>query len=340
MFVSIDGFQGEGGGQILRTSLSLSLVTGQPFEITNIRAGRQRPGLLRQHLTAVQAAARISNAQVEGAAIGATRVSFTPGPIQPGDYSFAVGTAGSATLVLQTVLPALMMANGPSTLSLEGGTHNPSAPPFDFLDRTFLPLLRRMGPAVSVTLDRYGFYPAGGGRFTARIEPSARLSPLHLGERREVTGRRAIGLIANLPAHIAEREIATAIEVLDWPAETRSMLGTRNSAGPGNALMLEVVTPEVTGIFTAFGEIGVTAETVGKRAAGQAAKYLRSTAAVCPHLADQLLLPIALAGGGSYTAVDLDSHARTNIEVIGRFLPIRFQVEEMPGCVHVSAYPI
>jgi RNA 3'-terminal phosphate cyclase (ATP) len=336
MLIRIDGGQGEGGGQVLRTSLSLAMVTGQPFQIENIRAGRQRPGLLRQHLTAVQAAAAVCGATVEGVALGSTGLSFMPGAVRAGEYHFAVGTAGSATLVLQTVLPALMLADGPSRLTLEGGTHNPAAPPFDFLERTFLPLLGRMGPRVTVALERYGFYPAGGGRFTAEIQPVERLAPLMLSERTAVTGRRAIGLVANLPAHIAEREMATAIAQLEWPAEAREILGTRNSNGPGNALLLEVETAEVTEIFTAFGEVGVSAEAVGRHAAGAARRYLHSTAVAGEHLADQLLLPLALAGAGEFTAVALDGHATTNMEVIGKFLPVRFVVENRASHVRVA----
>src|SRR5262245_8861795 len=162
----IDGSFGEGGGQILRTALGLSLVTGVPFRIEKIRAGRQKPGLMRQHLTAVNAAAQVGQAEVIGASVGSQELTFTPGKISPGDYTFAVGTAGSATLVLQTVLPALLTAAQPSFLTLEGGTHNPHAPPFDFLARAFLPLIGRMGPSVTATLIRPGFYPAGGGQFT------------------------------------------------------------------------------------------------------------------------------------------------------------------------------
>ncbi|MCC6536638.1 MAG: RNA 3'-terminal phosphate cyclase [Bryobacterales bacterium] len=336
MFVTINGAQGEGGGQVLRTSLSLSMVTGQPFQIENIRAGRARPGLLRQHLTAVNAAAEVCAATVDGASLGSTRLTFTPGPVRPGEYRFAVGTAGSATLVFQTVLPALMLAGAPSSLTLEGGTHNPAAPPFDFLARAFLPLLNRMGPTVTVNLERYGFYPAGGGRFTASIQPVAKLSPLALGERAEVRGRRAIGLVANLPARIAEREIATAIELLAWPPETRAIMGTRESNGPGNAFMLELESPELTEIFTAFGEVGVSAESVAKRAAHEAKEYLASTAAAGEHLTDQLLLPLALAGRGAFTAVKLNGHAETNMDVIRRFIDAPFQVEPLPGHIRVS----
>src|SRR5687768_8335334 len=160
----LDGSQGEGGGQVLRTSLGLSLLTGTPFKIENIRANRSPPGLRRQHLTAVEAAAQVGDAEVEGAAVGARALTFTPRAVKTGDFRFAVGTAGSCTLVLQTVLPALMTRATASRLVLEGGTHNPMAPPFDFLERVYLPLLERMGPRVSMTLERPGFYPAGGGK--------------------------------------------------------------------------------------------------------------------------------------------------------------------------------
>src|SRR4051794_32051606 len=179
-WVSIDGSQGEGGGQLLRTALSLSLVTGKPFRIERIRAGRKKPGLLRQHLTAVHAAAQVGRAHVVGAELGSQSVSFEPSENQPGDYEFAVGTAGSATLVFQTLLPALLHGRAPSRVTVEGGTHNPSAPPFDFLARSFLPILERMGASVHASLERCGFYPAGGGRMTFGIVPCPALQPLRL----------------------------------------------------------------------------------------------------------------------------------------------------------------
>ena len=178
--VAIDGAVGEGGGQTLRTSLALSLVTGRAFRITNIRAGRAKPGLLRQHLTAVRAAVEISDAACDGAEIGAGELVFRPGAVRAGDYRFAIGTAGSTTLVLQTVLPALALAGGPSRLTLEGGTHNPFAPPFDFLARTFLPVFNRFGPQVEATLTRAGFYPAGGGQIAVSVVPVDRLRPVEL----------------------------------------------------------------------------------------------------------------------------------------------------------------
>ena len=195
--ISIDGTFGEGGGQILRTALGLSLFTGQPFRIEKIRAGRRNPGLLRQHLTAVKAASKIGQAEVTGVNIGSTQLTFTPGRVAPGSYHFAVGTAGSATLVLQTVLPALLTSDDQDRqthLTLEGGTHNPFAPPFDFLAKAFLPLLERMGARIEARLERYGFYPAGGGRFEIAITPVKKLEPIELNERGKILNRRATAL--------------------------------------------------------------------------------------------------------------------------------------------------
>jgi RNA 3'-terminal phosphate cyclase (ATP) len=189
--ITIDGSQGEGGGQILRTSLALSLVTDQPFRMERIRAKRQKPGLLKQHLTAAEAAKTVGCAEVMGASLGSQTLEFKPGPITPGTYRFAVGTAGSATLVLQTVLPALLTASDRSKLTLEGGTHNPMAPPFDFLEKCFTPLIHRMGPSVELQLKRPGFFPAGGGRFHARIEPVKKLARFDLLERGPIRTRKA-----------------------------------------------------------------------------------------------------------------------------------------------------
>ena len=334
--IRIDGSQGEGGGQILRTSLSLSLVTGQPFRIDNIRAGREKPGLLRQHLTAVQAAAEVGGAKLEGAVLGSTALSFCPGPVRAGEYRFAVGTAGSGTLVFQTVLPALMLAAAPSKVSIEGGTHNHAAPPYHFLARAFLPLVERMGPKVVLQFERYGFYPAGGGRFSAEIHPVSRLGSLELGSRGEITSRRVHAVVANLPRHIAVREAETAAGMLNWEAECHHIEVTRESTGPGNAVMVEVGSPAATEIFTAFGQLGISAENVAKQAAREAREFLASEAAVGEHLADQLLLPVALAGAGSFTAVKLNMHARTNMDVIAKFLPtVRFDVVKEDQLVRV-----
>jgi RNA 3'-terminal phosphate cyclase (ATP) len=337
MLIQIDGTFGEGGGQILRTSLSLSLVTGKAFRIDNIRAGRPKPGLLRQHLTAVLAAAEVSGAEVDGAVLGSKCLTFSPGKVRPGNYRFAVGTAGSGTLVFQTVLPALMLASGPSKLVIEGGTHNHAAPPYHFLARSFVPLVERMGPKIQLQFERYGFYPAGGGRFSAEIRPVEALTGLELAPRGEVTSRRVIAVSANLPRHIVVREVETAAGMLSWGQETHVTEMTRESIGPGNVVMIEVGSAEVTEIFTAFGQLGVSAEKVASDAAREAREYLASQAAAGEHLTDQLLLPLALAGRGCFASLKMNLHARTNVEVIAKFLPVRFVVTEAEGYSRIEA---
>jgi RNA 3'-terminal phosphate cyclase (ATP) len=315
----LDGSEGEGGGQILRSALALSLLTGTPFRIDNIRAGRARPGLMRQHLTAVQAAAAIGRAEVSGAEVGGRSLFFRPSRPQAGDYSFSVGTAGSTTLVLQTVLPALITAPGPSTLVLEGGTHNPASPPFEFLTRAFLPLLARMGPRVVVTLEQAGFYPAGGGRLRVQITPAARLAPLELEQRGVITARRARAVVSNLPRSIAEREIARMANRLEWPA-TAFTIAEVASAGPGNIVLIELETEHLTEVMVGFGEKGVRAESVADSAVDEARAYLASDAPVGCHLADQLVLPLSLAGGGHFRTLPPTEHTRTQLHIVQRFL--------------------
>jgi RNA 3'-terminal phosphate cyclase (ATP) len=227
--IQIDGSQGEGGGQILRTALSLAVITGQAIQIKNIRAKRKTPGLMRQHLTAVNAAVAIS-----GAEVGSTELSFKPGKVQGGNYNFNIGTAGSCTLVLQTVLPALLMAEQESRLVITGGTHNTMSPPFHFLQRAFIPLLKRMGVEVELQLNRFGFYPAGGGEITATIKPSTRLMPLHLVSRGERVKAYAESYFAGLPAHIAERELAVVKQKLAWADEQLLMREINRNQGSGN----------------------------------------------------------------------------------------------------------
>ena len=327
--IVIDGALGEGGGQILRTSLALSLVAGKPFRIENIRAKREKPGLLRQHLTAVNAATEIGDAATENVSLGATTLTFVPRALRFGDYHFAIGTAGSTTLVLQTILLPLILAGNPSSIEIEGGTHNPTAPPFEFLDAAFLPLLRRMGADVDLELVRPGFYPAGGGKIRVRVTPVARLRALHIEQRGEIVSRTIRAVVANLPYTIAQREVQTAAEELGWGEECRQAHTVTGSAGPGNTVSVTIASQNVTDVFTAFGARGVRAEQVAHDAAKQAKRYINSTAAVGEHLADQLLLPLALSEGGSFTTTPLSSHARTNLDVIRRFLEVRADVSEI-----------
>jgi len=339
MMIRIDGSEGEGGGQVLRTALGLSLVTGKPFQIEKIRAKREKPGLLRQHLTAVLAAAEIGNAKTEGAVLGSKNLSFTPGTVHAGEYRFAIGTAGSGTLVLQTILPALMMADRASFLVIEGGTHNMQAPPFDFLAKTFIPLLNRLGPKVALRLERYGFYPAGGGRFTVEINPCSVISSRAWMTRDEITHRHGVAIVAKLPRNIAQREIDALGHGLGWGPECFEIIETKNSAGPGNVVMVEVGTPSITEVFTGFGRLGASAEHVATEAAGAVRSYLSSRAFAGDYLADQLLLPLALARGGSFSATKISLHAQTNMRVIERFLPITFCTQKKESCIHIWVEP-
>jgi len=325
--VTIDGAVGEGGGQVLRTALAMSLATGRPFRIDNIRAGRAKPGLLRQHLTAVQAAAAIGKARVTGDALGSSSLTFAPRAVEPGDYVFAVGSAGSATLVFQTVLLPLLLVPGTSTLAIEGGTHNPAAPPFDFLQRVFLPIVTRLGGAVTVSLERPGFYPAGGGRFVATVTGGAPLQHLDLRERGAIVRRRARAHVANLPRHIAEREVKKALSMLNWNEECGEVEGV-TAIGPGNVLLVEIEAEHVTELLTGFGEVGVAAEAVAARAAQEARRYLAANAPVGICLADQLLPVLALGQGGTFRTLSLSQHARTNAEIVQLFRDVKIETIE------------
>lgn len=332
--IEIDGSQGEGGGQILRTSLALSLVTRQPFRLVNIRARRAKPGLMRQHLTAVQAAQQVGNATVRGAAIGSAVLTFEPGPVAAGTYFIQIGTAGSTTLVLQTVLPPLLACGGESRLRIEGGTHNMMAPPFDFLERSFAPLLNQTGADVRLTLHRHGFFPAGGGAISAEIMPPGSPCPLNLLERGRLVSRSARALVSQIPGHVAERELAIVRDRLGWSPGDLHAVRVRDARGPGNVLMLEAAYEHVTEVVTAFGEKGVSAERVARAACDEMDRYLESDAPVGPHLADQLLLPMALRAGGAFRATELTPHTLTNIEIIRRFLDIEIAVMPEPGASH------
>lgn len=325
--LTIDGSQGEGGGQVLRSSLALSLVTSRPFVIENIRAKRKRPGIMRQHLTAVRAAAEIAHAETEGAQTDSSRLVFRPRRVEAGRYTFRVGTAGSATLVLQTVLPALLLAEGESELTLEGGTHNPMAPPFDFLAKSYLPWINRMGPTVQAQLGRHGFYPAGGGQFTVQIRPAQQLGRLELLERGAITARRVRAIVANLPRHIAERECRTIAEKTGWEECCFSIEEVADSHGPGNLVMIELESENITEVFTGFGQIGVRAEEVAMQALRQARDYLAAEVPVGTYLADQLLLPLGIGahlgtGGGMFRTMALSLHGTTHLEVLRRFLEV------------------
>lgn len=322
--IQIDGTSG--GGQMLRTALSLAMVTGLPFRMTNIRGKRQKPGLMRQHLTCVKAACEISEGIADGAEIGSTELVFRAGKIRGASYQFAIGTAGSTNLLFQTLLPALLHADGTSTLRLEGGTHNPLAPPFEFIDRVFLPALRRMGVDATASLIQSGFAPVGGGVIECVVQPCLKLSGIDLHERGDLISTRLRVPIRNLPLAIGERILAAALE--KFPC-TDATLETREP-GPGRGVccLCEAVFENTTELTSTFGETNVTAERVGSRAGKSMQDFISSGAPVGRWLADQLLLPMAIAGGGSFTTMIPDDHVPTNISVIEKFLPVKFKIDD------------
>ena len=328
--IEIDGSHGEGGGQILRTSLSLSAITGLPFRMTSIRIRRSKPGLRRQHLTAVRAVAQICNADVEGDRVNSTELSFKPRKVNAGRYTFDVGTAGSTTLVFQTVFPALLCAtNEPSYLTFIGGTHNHGGPPWHFLDRVFLPVLRQMGAVVSIQLERYGFAPAGGGRWSAVVTPS-KLHPIELHTRGSQVTSEASAIVSNLPESIAERELAVIRRNLGWSRQTLVICRRLRRSGQHRDA-IRIFSNDTAELTTGFGQRGVPAETVARSAVECWQAYESADVPVGEHLADQLLLPIALAGGGAFTTLPPTLHTFTNVHTISKFLPgagFRFLTDE------------
>ena len=320
--IELDGAIGEGGGQILRTALTLSMITGQPFRITNIRANRPKPGLMRQHLIAVQAAAEICNAELGEAAVGSTSLTFAPNSIKGGEYKFAIGTAGSCTLVLQTILPALLYADQASAIKISGGTHNSMAPPAQFLQRAYGRILSEMGASIEIKLERFGFYPAGGGEIIATVQPCQQLQPISIMERGDRLNAYAESFIAGIPVGVAKRELECVGNSLGWGEEQLLVRGLSGDQGPGNALCVTLEHQYVTDVFCAFGEKMVRAEAVAKNVVGQVRDYVASNAAVGEYLADQIMLPFALAGGGSFTTSEISQHALTNAAVIEKFLPV------------------
>lgn len=326
--IIIDGSEGEGGGQVLRYACALSLLTGEAFTIENIRGGREKPGLMRQHVTAIEAACVIGGAECTGLAVGSTSIAFRPGSVTPGDYHFAVGTAGSTGLVLQTVMVPLLLANAPSRLVIEGGTHAMAAPPFEFIERTLLPIVNRMGPTVSARLVRHGFFPRGGGRIEVEIMPSP-LRPIDCTERGARRSVSATAALAGIPFDVADRELRTARRILvEWPDEAFVTRQLPAEQGPGNALLIEAEFDHVTEVMSGFGKLGVPAERLAQTAAKRMAGYLASGAFAGPYLQDQLLLPMAFARGGVFTTVKLSEHTRTAASLIERFTDTRFRVSE------------
>ena len=367
--VFIDGSTGEGGGQILRTSLALACITGKTLRIENIRAARRNPGMAKQHLSCVHAASQICNACCDGAALGSKTLDFQPGIVRSGDYHFDIGSAGSATLVIQTVLPALFLADSPSTVTVTGGTHNPLAPPFDFLCETFLPAIATAGFYGNCKLIKPGFYPAGGGKITFEIQPATcppnvwRINLagkpwerrpdkiIDLCKRTEQLVTCARIYLARLPIHITQHQEKLLCQS-NLGIKNIEHIEVTNSDGPGNCVMLRFIgapppflsSTEDTGakatVFTAFGMKGKPSQEVVSEVVNLAKDFLSSDAAVDRFLADQLLIYMAFSQAGCFTTNELSSHLRTNIEVIKKFLPVDFTIDQQKQSYKVCCQPV
>lgn len=338
--VEIDGSRGEGGGQILRSSLALSLITGRPVRLTRIRAGRAKPGLAAQHLTSVRAAARVGSAHVTGDALGSTEPTFEPGPVAAGHYRFDVGTAGAVGLVLHTVhLPLALKGGAPSTVEVTGGTHVKQAPSASFLERTWGAWMDALGLPVGFKLLRTGFFPRGGGHVTLTVQPGAPQA-LSLGEPRP-RGRTVSGFaaVAGLPDDIAARMARQAEERLAKHGIRVSLNIEAWPGGPGAVIGLQEGSERVPALFVGLGERGKPAERVAEDAVRDLLEH-RAGGGVDEHSADQLVLPLAFAPGPStFPVARVTQHLLTNVGTLNLFLPRRVTIEGdegAPGRVHIE----
>jgi len=332
-WIEIDGSQGEGGGQILRSALSLSVITGKPFEIFNIRARRANPGLQPQHLASVRAAAMISSAEVEGAERGSQRLRFIPHQLTPGDYRLSIQTAGSTSLVLHTLAVPLALTWGVSTVHVAGGTHVPWSPNHHYMELQWVPFMRRIGISVELKLIRAGFYPQGGGLIEARIHPTQEIHPLKLEQRGALQKVVGVSLIANLDWIVGERQRWQAEERLQERALPCEIRTERMPAKGRNTVMQLMAQFEHTQCcYASLGALGKRAEKVADEACDALLACLDTQATVDEHLADQLLLPLALADGESvYLTPRITGHIRTSMEIIRTFLPAKLELEELEG---------
>ena len=331
--IQIDGSQGEGGGQILRTALSLSMLTGIPFELVNIRAGRKKPGLMRQHLVCVQASQRISNATVEGAELHSQRLYFKPQQVQAGKYDFHIGSAGSTILVLQTLLPALMMQDQMSEISIHGGTHNPMAPTADFIEHCFLPTIAKIGIHVDFECERAGFFPIGAGQINATIHPWTKQTKYTALDKGKLLDTIACASALNIPVTIVDRELEVLNNKLELTQRKRLNF---KGISQGNTAFVVLNYEHHQQVFSALGEMKKSAEKVAHDLAKEVKVYLATDAIADEYLADQLLLPMALGQGGTFTAQVISEHSRTQAEMIQKFLDCEIKFEAVNNYFNIK----
>jgi RNA 3'-terminal phosphate cyclase (ATP) len=327
--IEIDGSQGEGGGQVLRTSLALAILTRQPIHLYNLRAGRKKPGLQPQHLKSVEAAAAISAAETHGAALNSRELFFNPGAVQPGRYHFEIGTAGSTSLVLQTVFLPLSLAGGTSHLTITGGTHVPHSPCYHYLEGQWLPFVRRAGLDITLEMEQAGFYPRGGGRLQAVVRPAQGLIPLQIISRGALQRLTGLSGVANLDSEIARRQKHQALRRLE-PRFRETKIRTLELPSPGKGTFLSLLAEFERSqcLYFGLGELGKRAERVADEAVDALEAFLATDGAVDQFLADQLLLLLALANGTSrFRTSQVTTHLLTNAQIIRLFLPVEIEIE-------------
>ncbi len=335
--VHIDGSYGEGGGQILRTSLALACALGKPIEISNIRKARKKPGLQPQHLTAVLAAAAISRARVTGAELSSTSITFEPHALHGGNYEFNVsekrGSAGSTSLILQTIMLPLCFAGQPAYITVFGGTHVPWSPTFHYLRYVFLPMLSRINAKMHIDIEKWGWYPGGGGAVTASIIPCERIVPIRILSRGRSLLVAGLSAVSNLPRDIAVRQRNRVVDILmEKGIDANIEIVDAPSPGKGTLVFLKAEFENVTSGFDALGAVGKRAEEVADEACQSLIMYTNGSGALDPHLADQIIPYLVLAGGDSeYTTASITGHLLTNIWVVKQFLDVDIQVKGKEG---------
>lgn len=340
--IEIDGSFGEGGGQILRTALSLSCLLNKPFRVFNIRKGRRKPGLMPQHIVSVKAAREISGADVMGAELGSMDLIFKPRGFKGGTFSFDIGTAGSVCLVLQTILPSLLFSTKTSSLKIRGGTHVPFSPTFNYVAEVFIPMLEKLGISIRVEIEDYGFYPKGGGVIRAETFPCSKINPLVVTERGKIKEIKGYSCVANLPMGIAERQRDAFIGRIRsiYSRAINIDLFTVPSTGQGTFLFIKVISEGAIAGFTSLGAKGKRAERVGEELAEEVIRYLKTDAALDPYLPDQLVLYLSLCKEESViTTSSITEHLLTNLWVIGRFIDFRYSIEGEkggPGLIRIN----
>ena len=337
--ICIDGRLGEGGGQILRTSLALAALLRQPVKLEHIRANRTNPGLKTQHLAGVLALAKITDAVVQGAHLHSTGLVFMPRTIKGGSYRFEISTAGAATMLLGAVLPPLLYASQFSEITITGGTHVPFSPPFQYVEQVFLPALQKLGGTVDVELTRWGFYPRGGGEIRLQVKPGHELQGVSLTKRGKLKELQLSACSTdNLPAHIVQREIAhMETSLADYKDKLRSETLVCRTFSPGNFVFLKAVYENTAAGFSALGKRGKPAEEVAAETCRAFKGFDRTEATVDSHLADQLILYLALAHGDSFIRTEkVTSHLQTNIDIIKKFLPVNIDLDSFSGKISLQ----